>query len=327
MEYRRLGDTDMMVSAVTFGCWAVGAGAEWGNPLSDGAYARTLETAVSNGINFFDTASAYGMGHSEEVVGRTLGKVREKVFISSKASAAGLVRDHAEASVDASLKRLGTSYIDVYFIHWPHPDIPVEEPVEQLMKLKEAGKIRAIGVSNFTLAHMKRAVKAGKIDVLQPCYSLYWRHIEKDLLGFCRDKGIGVITYSSIAQGLLTGKFNRDWKFDDTDMRKDGIPLFQGDVYQKALENTGKIMEIGKKYGKTGAQTAINWLIHTEGVTSAIVGAKTPEQVLENVGACGFSLSGVDRQIIGDLGMEVAGMVADWDTMYRKNDERLVLKT
>lgn len=326
MEYTKLGNTDIEVSEITLGCWAMGAGKEWGESLEDKIYSETVMTAIEGGVNFLDTAAAYGRGHSEKVLGKTIKGIRDKLTISTKQSTKGLTKEKARESVEASLSRLDTDYIDVFFIHWPAPEIPVEEPMEQLLKLKEEGKIRAIGVSNYTLEHLERALKVGPVDVIQPCYSLYWRHIEKDLLPYCRERNIGVITYSSIAQGLLTGKFTKDWEFDETDMRRNTIPLFKSPTYEMAIETTEEIKKIGKKYDKTPVQTAINWVINTPGITSAIVGAKTPDQVVENLGATDWKLSEEDYRHIGDMAMEVAKTVGDWDTMYEKDDHRLKIK-
>lgn len=325
MNYRKLGKSNIEVSEITLGCWAIGAGKEWGKRLEDRIYEETVMTAYEKGINFFDTATGYGGGHSEEVLGKAISGVRDKIYLSSKCSASGLTKEKARETVEMSLARLGTDVIDVYFIHWPNPDIPVEEPIEQLMKLKEEGKIRSIGVSNFTIDHLKRAVKAGQIDALQPSYSLYWRQIEKDLMPYCIENDIGIISYSSIAQGLLTGKFTKDWKFDETDMRNGKIPLFISPTYEMAIDATEKIRDIAAKYGKTPVQAAINWTVGKKGITSAIVGAKRPEQVVENVGATGWSLSNEDREAISEFTMKVAETVMDWDSMYQKDDNRLTM--
>lgn len=326
MEYRKLGQSNIEVSEITLGCWAMGGGKEWGKSLEDRIYQETVITAFDRGINFFDTAMGYGGGHSEEVLGHAIKDIRDKIYLSSKCSATGLTKKKARESVELSLSRLGTDMIDVYFIHWPNPDVPVEESVEQLMKLKEEGKIGAIGVSNYTLEHLKRAEKAGQIDVLQPSYSLYWRHIERDLLPYCLDKNIGIISYSSIAQGLLTGKFTKDWEFAETDMRNGKIPLFISPTFEMAIDATEEIREIAKNYGKTPVQAAINWIVNKPGITSAIVGAKRPEQVLENTGATGWKLSDEDRDKIGVLTLKVAETVMEWDTMYLKDDHRLEIK-
>jgi len=326
MEYIKLGKTDINISKITFGCWAMGAGKEWGKSLADIEYQKTVMTAYENGINFFDTASGYGSGHSEEVLGDMIKNIRDKIIISTKCSSGALVKANAEISVDKSLKRLKTDYIDVFFIHWPNPTIDVRENMEQLLKLKEKGKIRAIGVSNFTVKHMEKALSIGQVDVLQPCYSLYFRQIEKDILPFCIDNDISIITYSSIAQGLLTGKFTKDWKFDETDMRNGQVVLFKKDVFEKAVDTTEKLRVYAEKYNKTLAQLAINWVINKKGITSAIVGAKKSSQVLENIKATNWQIEPKDHIEIGKICMDVANMVKDWDTMYQKEDKRMIIK-
>jgi len=326
MEYSKLGKTNIEISKITFGSWAIGAGKEWGANLQDKEYQKTIMTAFESGINFFDTASGYGNGHSEILLGKTIKNFREKVIVSSKQSSPSLLKSNAEENVDASLKRLDTEYIDVFLVHWPSDKIDVRENIEQLMKLKEKGKIKSIGVSNYTKKHLERALEVGQIDVVQPCYSLYWRQIEKELLPFCIEKDISVMTYSSMASGLLTGKFTKDWTFDENDMRNGKIALFKKEVFERAIETNKKLKAYAKKYDRTLAQIAINWVINKKGITTAIVGAKTSKQVLENIKAIGWSLSEEDFEAIGNICMDVAKLVANWDTMYLKSDRRLIMK-
>jgi len=326
MEYSKLGKTDIEISKITFGSWAIGAGKEWGANLQDTEYQKTIISAFESGINFFDTASGYGNGHSEVLLGKTVKSFREKVIISSKNSSPSLLKSNAEQSVDASLKRLNTEYIDVFLVHWPSDKIDVRENIEQLMYLKEKGKIKSIGVSNYTKKHLKKALEVGQIDVVQPCYSLYWRQIEKELLPFCADNNISIMTYSSMASGLLSGKFTKNWVFDENDMRNGKIALFKKDVFEKAIETNEKLNFYAEKYNKSLAQIAINWVINKKGITTAIVGAKTSKQVLENIKAIGWALSKEDFDAIGDICMGVAKLVSDWDTMYLKSDRRLFMK-
>jgi aryl-alcohol dehydrogenase-like predicted oxidoreductase len=323
MDYIRLGGTDMHVSRLVLGCWAAGGGKEWGQKLDDDMYLDMIAAALAGGVNFFDTASGYGDGHSEFLLKTALSSLRHTVYLSTKASAKYLVRGLARKTVERNLQRLGTDYIDLYFIHWPHPDIPVEENMEELLKLKEEGVIKAIGVSNFTAAHLRRALLAGPVDVVQPCYSLFWRQMEKELLPLCRERELAVITYSSIAQGLLTAKFTKDWQFDPDDQRPQVVPLFQGRTFAAAIDAARSIEHVGQRYGKSASQTAINWVLQQPGITAAIVGAKTRAQMAENLGAVGWALSEADRQQIGDFGMQVASLVAEWDTMYARRDDRL----
>ncbi|MCK5811406.1 MAG: aldo/keto reductase [Clostridiales bacterium] len=325
MKYIKLGNSDIKVSTITFGTWAMGAGKEWGKSLEDSEYIKTLNTAYDNGITFFDTANGYGGGHSEEVLGKAFKSKREKIIISTKSGSPSLIENNAEKTVDDCLRRLQTDYIDVFLIHWPNVAIDVRKNMEQLNKLKEKGKIRSIGVSNFTIKHIKRAITEGQIDVFQPCYSLYWRKIENGLLDYCKDNNIGVMTYSSIASGLLTGKFTKDWVFDDTDMRKNKIALYKKEVFEKAIDTNELLKKYADKYQKTLAQIAINWVINKEGITTAIVGAKKSSQVIDNVKATDFIMEKSDYDAIGKIAMSVYDMVNDWDTMYQKDDPRMKL--
>lgn len=325
MEYITLGRTDMNVSRLVLGCWAAGGGSEWGQKLDDETYLDMMACAVEGGINFFDTAAGYGDGRSEAMLNRALAGIRYKVYISTKATAAHLRKGMARKTVEQNLQRLGTDYIDLYFIHWPHPGIPVEENMEELLRLKEERVIKAIGVSNFTVAHLRRALQVGPVDAVQPCYSLFWRQIESDLLPFCCDHGIAVLSYSSIAQGLLTAKFTKEWRFDPDDQRPQLVPLFQDRIFAAAIDAARRIEQIGQGYGKSASQTAINWVLQQPGLTGAIVGAKTRAQMAENLGAVGWLLSDTDNQLAGDIGMEIAGLVADWDTMYARRDDRLLI--
>ncbi len=326
MKYIVLGKTGMTIPKVTLGCWAIGAGSEWGKSLEDSVYMATMEKALDLGVNFFDTAQVYGAGHSEILVGNVIKDIRDKVVISTKALAPDLTEDKCEKTVMQSLKRLQTDYIDIMFLHWPHPDIHIERNVEQLQKLKDKGMIRAIGLSNITLKHMELASAVADLDVIQPCYNLFWRHPEKEIFPYCIKNNIGVITYTSIASGLLTGKFNKDTKFDPDDNRSYLLALFQPKIYEKAVDEVEKIKCISQKINKTVSQVVINWTMNRPGVTSAIVGAKTPAQTAENAAAADFDLSVEDTTLLNELGKEIIGLTAQWDTMYRKNDDRLKIK-
>lgn len=329
MKYRELGKSGLMVTPMTLGSWEVGGGPEWGQKKADEVYLDMIRSAFENGINFVDSAAFYGHGHSEELVGQAVREFdREKIIISSKQTANGLTKELAEGTVDACLRRLGTDYVDVFLVHWPNPDVEIGENMEALNALKEKGKIRAIGVSNYTLAHLKKALEYAQVDVIQPCYSLFWRYqLERDLLPFCKENNIGVMTYSSIAQGLLTDRFlgGKD-SLDETDQRRNIIPLFHDDVFPIAVEAAKEIRAIGEKYGKSLVQTAINWVMDEPGITTAIVGSVRREEQIENLGALGWELSAEDRKTIGDIGLRVAKLVEDWDTLFEKDHPMLKLK-
>lgn len=318
MRYKKLGLTGLDISVIALGSWVMGGGEWWGSDHDDGRYIDTIRLAMDNGVNIIDTATGYGNGHAEELVGRALGQTRDKIILASKANADMLTAQNAEATVDDSLKRLGSDYIDIYFIHWPQPGISVAHNMEALEKLRQKGKLRFIGVSNFTRAHMDIARTAGKVDVFQPPYSLFWRNIEKELLPYCISHGMGVMTYSSIAMGLLSGKYTVDTQLEDGDIRKAMVPLFAGDAYQKALAAVETIRAIAGRRGATVSQAAISWVVSQPGIATAIVGARTPAQLAENLKAAQVNFSGDDLNEMTLASRPVNEDIADWDTMYYK---------
>lgn len=328
MQYRELGKTGILVTPMAYGGWPCGGGKEWGEKLPDETYIDAIRAALDGGINFLDSAVYYGHGHSEELIGKAIkGYDREKLVISTKQIAGKLTHETARTTVEECMARLDTDYIDVFLVHWPNPDIDIAENMDELNKLKEEGKIRAIGVSNYTLKHIQRAQQYARIDVLQPCYSLFWRYqLENEILPYCIENNIGIMTYSSMGQGILTGRFSAGKILAEGDQRINTIPLYSDEVFPVAVKAAEQIGEIGRKYGKTPAQTAINWVFNTPGITTALVGAKTREQQEENLGAMGWELSAEDRKTIGDIGLDVAKMVADWDTLFAKDHAMLKLK-
>jgi len=323
MRYKKLGLTGLDVSVITLGSWVMGGGEWWGSDHNDGRYIDTIRLAVDNGVNIIDTATGYGDGHAEELVGRALGQSRDRVILVSKANADVLTEQNAEATVDSSLSRLGSDCIDVYFIHWPQPGISVARNMEALEKLRHKGKIRFVGVSNFTTAHMDIARSAGTVDVFQPPYSLFWRNIEKELLPYCRANGIGVMTYSSIAMGLLSGKYTQDTQLEEGDIRKTMVPLFAGDTYKKALTAVEEIRSIARKRGATVSQAAISWVFSQPGIATAIVGARTPAQLEENLKAADIGFTDQDIDEMTQASRPVNEDIADWDTMYFKKADAL----
>ena len=323
MRYKKLGRTGLDVSMITMGSWVMGGGAWWGSDHDDQRYVDTIKYAVDNGINMIDTATGYGDGHAEELVCRGIGAVRDKVILASKANADLLTLKNAEKTVDESLKRLGTDYIDIYFIHWPKPGISVAHNMEALEKVRLKGKIRYIGVSNFTVAHMDIARTAGTVDVFQLPYSLFWRNIEQELLPYCIRKGIGIMTYSSIAMGLLSGKYTKETRLEDGDIRKTMVPLFSGDTYIKALEALEKIRAIAEKRGTSVAQAAISWVYNQPGISTAIVGARTPAQLVENLKATETKFTEEDFSDMTEASVSVNEDISDWETMYFKKADAL----
>ncbi|OQB41332.1 MAG: General stress protein 69 [Candidatus Latescibacteria bacterium ADurb.Bin168] len=319
MELRQLGKSDLKVTPVVFGAWAIG-GWFWGG-TDDAEAVTAIRAAVDAGINTIDTAPMYGFGHSEEIVGKALKGIRDKVIVATKCGLRWnrtdgdfhfvaqdeqnrshriykvLKPDSIIEECELSLKRLNVDVIDLYQCHWPDTTTPIADTMGALMKLKEQGKIRAIGVSNFTPAMMRECLTAAPLASDQPKYSLLAREIEADVLPFCRENGIGVIVYSPLAQGLLTGKVTMDRQFAPGDLRVN-TPWFQPQNRQRVLDALGRIRPIADAHRATLGQVAINWVINAPGVTSAIVGARNAAQVRENVHAAEFRLSEEEQSFI-----------------------------
>jgi myo-inositol catabolism protein IolS len=327
MKYRKFGNTGLDISAITMGTWAMGGGEWWGSDHDDKRYVDTLKFGFDNGINIIDTDMGYGAdGHSEEIVGQALRGRRDKVYVVSKATADFLTAEKAEKTVQDSLKRMGTDYIDIYFIHWPDPEISVASNMEAMEKLRDKGLIKYIGVSNFTTRHMDIARTAGTIDVFQPPYSLFWRNIEKELLPYCIKNSIGVMTYSSLAMGLLSGTYTEELNLEEGDIRKTMVPLFQGETYMKALKAVEKIRIFAARHGVTVAQAAISWVCSQPGISTAITGATTPKQLEENIMAVDIEFSDEELVEMGKACEEVNRDVADWDSMYWKTAAQYEIK-
>ena len=310
MEYRTLGKSDLKVSVIGYGAWGIGGKPFWKDE-NDEESIRSIEKAADLGINFFDTAPVYGFGHSEELIGRALGHRRKDVIIATKCGLRwkkeelGAIEKKANRGsvleeIDLSLQRLQTDYIDLYQVHWPDEGTPIEETMEVLIEVQKAGKVRHIGVSNYSAGQMEESLKYGQIVSLQPMYSMLERGIEENTLPFCMENNIGIICYSPLASGVLTGKYDENTKFKDW-RGHNIIGNFTGEVFKSHIVKVKEITKIAKKLGKTTAQLAINWLIHRKGVTSALVGVKNPGQVEQNTGAVGWTISDDDLENIENI--------------------------
>jgi aryl-alcohol dehydrogenase-like predicted oxidoreductase len=231
-----------------------------------------------------------------------------------------------EAALEGSLKRMQTDHVDVYFIHWPNPDFPIGPTMEALERLRSQGRIRAIGVSNFGPEEMDKASEHGKIDVLQPPYNMLWREIEARTLRYCRDKNIGVMPYSGLAQGLLTGTLRRDTVFVEGDERRTTV-LFQPGVYERAIDAVEGLRPIAAKYGKTIAQLAIQWLTSRPGVSSPLLGARTINEIDENAGSVGWKIAEEDVAKIDRLTSPIWAGIADKGDMFGYLASRRKAKT
>ena len=319
MQSRQLGSSDVQVSPVIFGAWAIGGWMWGGNEEKDSIAA--IQASIDAGVNTIDTAAIYGMGFSEELVGRAIKGRRDKVVIATKCgmrwnSNEGsdpwqqqdnqgnpiTIRRNAKPDsiayeCEQSLKRLGIDVIDLYQIHWPDTTTPVEESMRAMNKLKEQGKIRAIGVSNYNVEWLKGAVKTAPLASLQPPYSLIQRKIETEILPFCRQNNIGVIVYSPLERGLLTGKVTPDRQFAPGDHRA-SHKYFTVENRKRVLAALEKIKPIADQHKASVAQVVINWTIHEPGITAALVGARNAEQATHNAGAMRFTLSADERASI-----------------------------
>ena len=316
MEYRKMGRSEIKLSDVSLGCWVMG-GDYWGGAEDKDSIAAIHE-ALDLGVNFIDTAELYGWGKSEEIVGQALKGKRANAHISTKVWKTNMHKNDVKKACEESLKRLQTDYIDIYFIHYPHEDIPLEETMEAMLDLKAEGKIREIGLSNFNREQMTEALKLGRFEVIQPCYSLLWRFADDGVIPFCLEHEIGVTVYSPLAQGILTGKFTKDWVFKEGDGRGNA-PLFSKERFSQCLEVTEGLKPYGEKHKKTLGQVAINWVTHQPGITSAIVGARNISQMKENSGASGWSLDKKELAEIDLLGRKVTDRLPKFENFFSKN--------
>lgn len=311
MDYRKLGKSDLEISPVGLGTWAI-AGPNWAfgwGPQDDSDSLAALSCGLEGGINWIDTAPIYGHGHAENLVGQLLKKTPEskRPLIFSKCSVtfndAGDVGHSLKAEsitqeIEDSLRRLQVEVIDLMQIHWPafppgSPDPDIEEAIGALDVAKKAGKIRAIGVSNFDVSQLKRASSVAQVDSLQPPYSAIMREIEEDILPYCKANGVGVLGYSTMQSGLLSGKMTRERVagFPDSDWRKTMSPEFQEPNLSRNLELADVMREIGKRHHKSTAVVAIAWVLANPALSAAIVGARDAKQAAELLPSLTFRLS------------------------------------
>ena len=310
MEKHKLGNSDMYITPIGVGAWAMGGGGwqwAWG-PQEDVDSLSAIHEALDHGVNWIDTAAVYGLGHSEEVVARALQGRSARPYVFTKCERVWDKDGHITGSLkagsirrecEASLRRLKLDVIDLYQIHWPEPDIDIEEGWTEMARLKEEGKVRYIGVSNFNVAQMERAQRIAPITSLQPRYSLISREVEHDVLPFAARNGIGVIVYSPMYSGLLTGTMTRERiaNFAVDDWRRYD-PNFHEPLLSRNLARVEMLQEIGARHGRSAAQVAIAWTIAHPAVTGAIVGVRSAEQVRGVIGAGEFRL---DRSVLDEL--------------------------
>jgi aryl-alcohol dehydrogenase-like predicted oxidoreductase len=313
MKTRQLGNSDLHITPIGFGAWAIGGSGwefAWGAQDDQDSIAAIRE-ALDAGVNWIDTAAVYGLGHSEEVVARALVGVRHRPYVFTKCSMIWNERSEIGHSLrassirrecEASLRQLKVDAIDLYQIHWPNPDHDIEEGWATMAALQSEGKVRNIGVSNFSVAQMKRAQLIAPIASLQPRYSLIHREIESEILPFAARENVGVIAYSPMASGLLTGAMTReridrlpadDWRREHEDFREPHLT--------RHLNLVRMLRDIGQRHGRSPAEVAVAWVLSNPAVTGAIVGARRPGQMLGVSGAVDLRLSPSEQAEIESL--------------------------
>ncbi len=312
MQLRQLGRTEILISPVIMGTWQAGK-AMW-TDIDDNETRRAMRAALDAGINTFDTAEVYGNGHSERIIADALADVRDQVVIASKVFSNHLKYDQVIAACNRSLKNLKSDYIDLYQIHWPpgtfgHPQVPLEETMRALNDLKEQGKIRAIGVSNFNREQIEEVAQYGTIESLQPPYSLFWRNLEKESGPYCVERGMSILAYSPMAQGLLTGKFGPGHQFAKGDHRA-GHRLFQPDNFERVQKALGELRPIAEKHEITLGQLALAW-VTAQPKGFAIAGARNAEQAVQNAAAGSINLEEADLNAMDRIGRTVTDHLDD----------------
>jgi aryl-alcohol dehydrogenase-like predicted oxidoreductase len=281
-----------------------GAGADYG-----AEFVRTVRFALDHGLNFLDTAPAYGDGYAEELVARAVAGRRRQVVIGTKFSHIDSHPERIRLSLEGSLRRLRTDYVDILYQHWPAPDVSPEDVIAEMERLKEEGKIRAIGVSNWMEPEWERLENPARVDCLQPCHSLLWRSVEPRILPLCRKERIAVLAYSPLCQGILAGRLHaQGLRAQNRRLRPEDVPSVRSVL--AALES------VAVKYRRTLAQAALRWLLDQPGVTAVIVGASRVEQLGENIGALGWGFDPRDWETLSEASRSLSTNLAPWDTLW-----------
>jgi aryl-alcohol dehydrogenase-like predicted oxidoreductase len=304
MQTRQLGNSDLKITPMGFGAWAIGGGDwafAWG-AQDDSESVAAIHEALDLGINWIDTAAVYGLGHSEEVVAKALHGVTKRPYVFTKCGRAWndqrqiekrLKASSIRAECEASLRRLKVDVIDLYQVHWPEPPEDIDEGWQTVVSLKKEGKVRWIGVSNFSAEQIGQVSRFGEITSLQPPYSLIRPEIEESILPYCGKHNIGVIAYSPMASGLLTGAMTRERiaAFPADDWRREKNKYYQEPLLTRNLNLVELMKEIGGRHGRTPGEVAIAWVLRHPAVTAAIVGSRRPGQLKELIGAADWRLT------------------------------------
>ncbi len=317
MKPRRLGNSSLSITPLIMGTWQ--AGRHMWTDIDDNESIRAIRAALDAGVTAIDTASVYGNGHSERIVARAVGENRNRIVIATKLFANEMKSDQVMAACERSLTNLATDYIDLYQIHWPSgafgsEPVPIEETMQALVRLKEQGKIRAIGVSNFSGAQLAEALEVGEIVSLQPPYSLFWRQVEQDARPLCLARKLAILAYSPMAQGLLTGKFGPDHRFKQGDHRTKNR-LFQAENFGRAQAALTALAPIAERHGATLGQLALAWVM-AQPNTCAIAGARNAEQAAQNAAAARITLALEDLAAMDRIGRQVTDHLDEDPVMW-----------
>src|ERR671923_775997 len=312
MEFRQFGQTDLQVSAMGFGCWEIGG--TYGQ-IDETQFQQAVQRAIDAGITCFDTAEAYGMGASEQALARALGTRRQEVAVVTKFGVGyaerprgrDSSRQRAMASIEQSLRRLQTDYVDVYLIHWPDVNTPFEETMRALDDIVRQGKARYIGVSNFRLAQLEACMRLRRVDVVQYGWNMFDRRMQAEIFPYCAAQQIGVMAYGSLAYGMLTGTFHAGMRFEENDWRSRAgqmgalnlcRTLFGPDNSPRNLRVVEELQALAAEYHKTLPQFALRWTTSHPVISVALVGCRQASEVEENLGALGWAISEADMATI-----------------------------
>ena len=318
MQLRSLGKSDLKISPILMGTWQ--AGKEMWVGIDDTQTTSAIRAAFEAGITTFDTAETYGKGHSERVLGAAVSDFRDRVILATKVFPNHLKAEQVIEACHRSLKNLKTDIIDLYQIHWPAGSfgtkaVTIGETMGALNQLKEEGKIRAIGVSNFSGRQLEEASQYGRIDSFQPPYSLFWRHVENDAMPYCVANDITILAYSPMAQGLLTGKFAKDHKFQKGDHRASNR-LFMPENFQRVHQALDRLRPLAEENKISLGQLALAWIISHTGAC-AIAGARSADQAAQNAAASEVSLSDDDLARLDEIGRLVTDYLDDDPMMWK----------
>jgi aryl-alcohol dehydrogenase-like predicted oxidoreductase len=308
MEHRPFGQTGLDVSAIGFGCWEVGGG--YGE-VDEDAFARAVDRALDLGINCFDTAEGYGMGASERALGKALAGRRDEAIVVTKfgmnyrdkPNLRDSSRERVVSSIDKSLANLGTDWVDVYMVHWPDRETPFAETMGALDDIVRTGKVRYVGLSNFKLSEIEACMTTRRVDVVQYGFNMFDRRMQRDVLPYCAENGIGFMAYGSLAFGLLTGTFSEDMDFGKGDWRarqgkmgsiKMFESLFGPESFPRNIRAVEELKDIAARYERSLPQLALRWALSHPAISTALVGCRNEAELEDNAGAVGWSITDDD---------------------------------